>query len=300
VPAWVIQRGGTAFGWVEPGRSLAAMRPMTFGYGVTGHLYYPGNTSAGTRLPAVIWLHGYSYPLGYMWVYRTDTHPILALVNAGYAVLAFDQVGFGSRMSDFAPFYKRHPHWSLMGRMVEDTTRAVDVLSADAAIDPDRIAVFGYTIGGTVGLYAAALDPRIRSVVSISGFTPMRTDTADRGTGGLARYSEERALLPRLGFFVGHEGRLPYDFDDVLAAIAPRSVLVVEPTMDRATTPGDVRQAVIRARRVYELYSAADKLAIHEPVDYTRLTNATQDWAVRWMNQIHAPSPVAVTAAPGQ
>ena len=98
VPAWVIQRGGNSFGWVEPGRSLAAMRPMNFGYGVTGHLYFPNNTPAGTRLPAVIWLHGYSYPLGYMWVYRSDPHPILALVNAGYAVLAFDQAGFGSRM----------------------------------------------------------------------------------------------------------------------------------------------------------------------------------------------------------
>ena len=296
MPAWVIQRGGTAFGWVEPGRSLAAMRPMNFGYGVTGHLYYPNNTPAGTRLPAVIWLHGYSYPLGYMWVYRSDPHPILALVNAGYAVLAFDQAGFGSRMGEFAPFYKRHPHWSLMGRMVEDTTRAVDALSADAAIDPTRISVFGYTIGGTVGLYAAALDPRIKSVVSISGFTPMRTDTAGRGTGGLARYSEERALLPRLGFFIGNESRLPYDFDELIATIAPRPVLVVEPTMDRATTPADVRQAVERARQVYGLYSASDKLTLHEPVDYTRLTAATQDAAVRWMNQIHAPTPVASTA----
>ena len=283
VPAWVIQRGGTSFGWVEPGRSLAAMRPITFGYGVTGHLYYPNNTPAGTRLPVVIWLHGYSYPLGYMWVYRSDTHPILALVNAGYAVLAFDQAGFGSRMGEFAPFYKRHPHWSLMGRMVEDTVRAVDALAADPAIDPARISVFGYTIGGTVGLYAAALDPRIKSVVSISGFTPMRTDTADRGTGGLARYSEDRALLPRLGFFIGSESRLPYDFDELIAAIAPRSVLIVEPTMDRATTPADVREAVARAKQIYTLYSAADKLTLYEPVDYTRLTNATEDWAVRWM-----------------
>ena len=34
---------------------------------------------------------------------------MIALVNAGYAVLAFDQAGFGSRMGEFAPFYKRHP-----------------------------------------------------------------------------------------------------------------------------------------------------------------------------------------------
>ncbi len=84
------------------------------------------------------------------------------------------------------------------------------------------------------------------------------------------------------------------DFDELIAAIAPRSVLIVEPTMDRTTTPADVRQAVERARKVYSLYSAADRLALQEPVDYTRLTSATQDRAVQWMNQIHSPSPVPV------
>ncbi len=53
--------------------------------------------------------------------------------------------------------------------------------------------------------------------------------------------------------------------------------------MDRATTPADVRQAVERARQVYGLYSASDKLTLHEPDDYTRLTAATQDGAIRWM-----------------
>ena len=166
---------------------LAAMRPLTFGYGVTGHLYYPNNTPEGTRLPAVIWLHGYSYPLGYMWVYRSDPHPILALVNAGYAVLAFDQIGFGSRMGEFAPFYKRHPHWSLMGRMVEDTTRAVDALSADPAIDPSRISVFGYTIGGTV---RDAQSQGISQVtMSLTG-----SQSGSTSTSGSGRYSRDSFL----------------------------------------------------------------------------------------------------------
>ena len=59
-----------------------------------------------------------------MWVYPNDLHPILALVKAGYAVLAFDQSGFGSRMSETGPFYDRYPHWSQMGRMVEDARAA--------------------------------------------------------------------------------------------------------------------------------------------------------------------------------
>ncbi len=292
VPAWVIQNGGDAYGWIEPGRSLAAMRKIDFGYNVSGDLYYPKNTPPNSRLPAVIWLHGYSYPLGYMWVYRTDMHPILALVQAGYAVLAFDQAGFGSRMGEAAPFYDRYPHWSLMGRMVEDARGAVDALAADKMIDPDRISIFGYTLGGAVGLYAAALDPRVKAVVSVSGFTPMRTDTADRGAGGLARYSEVRGLIPRLGFFIGHEAQVPYDYDGLIAAIAPRPVLVVEPTMDRVSTPADVRSAVARARKVYALYDAGDNLALYEPQDYTRLTTSTQDRAVAWMNGFEKPAPV--------
>jgi dienelactone hydrolase len=299
VPAWVIARGGNAYGWVEPGRSLAAQRPLAggFSYNGVGTIYYPSNTPEGTKLPVAIWLHGYSYPLGYMWVYRSDTHPILALVNAGYAVLAYDQVGFGSRMKDFQSFYDRTPHWSLMGQMVEDVRKAVDALANDPGLDPNRISVFGYSIGGTVGLYAAALDPRITSVVSVSGFTPMRTDTASRGLGGIARYSDERGLLPRLGFFIGNEARIPYDFPELIASIAPRSVLIVEPTMDRAGSSAEVRSAVLEARQVYALYNASDKLALDEPEDYVRLTNATQNRAVQWMNAIHRPAPVPFTPA---
>lgn len=296
VPAWVIQRGGTTFGWFDPSpanpaKSIAAMRTVTFSHNVTGHLYYPNNTPAATKLPIAIWLHGYSYPLGYMWVYRNDLHPVLALVQAGYAVLAYDQIGFGSRMGDFAPFYDRQPKWSLMGQMVEDVRRAVDTLSNDAALDADRVSVFGYSVGGTVGLYAAALDPRIKNVVAISGFTPMRTDVASRGTGGLARYSDEHALIPRLGFFIGNEKRLPYDFPEIIASIAPRHVLVVEPTMDRTSTPADVRAAVTEAKKVFALYNAADNLTIHEPVDYTRLPTNTQNAAVQWLNQQVKPTP---------
>jgi pimeloyl-ACP methyl ester carboxylesterase len=283
VISWVIQRGGNSFGWLEPQRNQTVSRPINFGYGVRGDLYYPANTPANTKLPTVIWLHGYSYPLGYMWVYHNDLHPILALVRAGYAVLAYDQSGFGSRMGESAPFYDRYPHWSQMGRMVEDARAAIDALQKDSLVDPQRISLFGYSMGGMVGLYTAALDARVQSVVSISGFTPMRTDTAARGTGGVARYSNDRGLIPRLGFFVGHEAQIPYDFDGVIAAIAPRPAMIVEPQLDRDGTPAEVHAAVEDARKVYALYGASAKLSLAEPWDYTRLPDKTQDELVKWM-----------------
>ncbi len=284
VISWVISNGGTSYGWLAPQAAQTVSRPINFGYGVRGDLYYPANTPAGAKLPTVIWLHGFSYPLGYMWVYRTDLHPILALVQAGYAVLAYDQSGFGSRMNESAAFYDRYPHWSQMGRMVEDTRAAIDALQKDTLVDPQHIYLFGYSLGGTVGLYTAALDDRVKGVVSISGFTPMRADTASIGDGGIARYSQERGLIPRLGFFIGHESVIPYDFDEVIASIAPRPVLVVQPQLDRDASPAAVREAVDRASKVYALYGASGRLSLQDPWDYNRLPTQTQDEIVKWMS----------------
>ena len=55
-------------------------------------------------------------------------------------------------MSEAGPFYDRYPHWSQMGRMVEDTRAAIDALEKDSQVDPQRIYLFGYSMGGTVGL----------------------------------------------------------------------------------------------------------------------------------------------------
>ncbi len=282
VPAWVIAAGGQSYGWPAPEKDGVDSRRIRFG-GVTGDLYYPAGTPEGKKLPAVIWLHGFHYPLGYMWVYRSDLHPVLALVKAGYAVLAYDQTGFGTRWNEAEHFYDRFPHWSRMGKMIEDLHAAVDVLQKDSLVDAGHISVYGFTMGGTLGLYAAALDERISGVVAICGFTPMRADTPDKGMSGMTRYSHLYGLIPRLGLFAGNESQLPYDFDDLIALIAPRPVLIVQPQKDRDADPKEVRAAVSRAQKVYTFSGAEKKLELQEPDDYGRLTNATQDRIIQWI-----------------
>lgn len=280
---WVIQQRGDSYGWLEPEKSRTASRYLNFGYDVKGALYYPKDTPRGKKLPTAIWLHGLSYPLGYMWPYHFSLHPILALVEAGYAVLSYDQSGFGTRMSEARPFYERYPQWSRMGRLVEDARMAVEALQKDSLVDPDQIYIFGYSMGGMVGLYTAALDTRVKGLISICGFTPMRTDTAETGTGGLGRFCYERGLLPRLGFFVGHEKRIPYDYHDLMGLIAPRPVMVVQPLLDRDAVPGDVRTSVEQVSKVYKLHGAADNLQLWEPWDYNRLPGYVQNKAIEWM-----------------
>jgi len=278
-------RSGASYGWRKPESDLAATNlGIRFGQGLAGDFFYPASTPAGAKVPVVIWLHSYGYATGYWWAYRGGLNPILALVKGGYGVFAFDQLGFGRRILDGKHYADRFPHWSQFGQMIDDTRAAIDHLHTNATVDPQRIYLFGYSMGATLGIYTAALDGRIRGVVSICGFTPMRLDTADRGTGGIARYSHQHAFIPRLGFFVGHEDKVPYDFHELLAAIAPRPMLVVQPQLDRDANPADVRTAVAQARRVYDLYGAGAKLALEEPWDYNRLPDRLQEWIIqKWM-----------------
>jgi len=113
----------------------------------------------------------------------------------------------------------------------------------------------------------------------------MRTDTVDKGTGGIARYFREHDLLPRMGAFAGKEARLPYDYDELIAAIAPRPVYVLSAQFDRDATPADVKKAVEQARKVYSLYNASNNLMLDEPWDYNRLPQGTQDRVINWMRE---------------
>ena len=109
-----------------------------------------------------------------------------------------------------------------------------------------NVILAGYSIGGLQALTATALDKhmQIAAVASFSGWTPLRTDTPDRPTGGIARYSHLHGLLPRLGLFVGKERDIPFDVDELLKAAAPRPTLLVTPQRDADATYVDVAHAI--------------------------------------------------------
>lgn len=254
-----------------------AKRSINFGNYVAGDLYFPTNADqAGRKLPVVVWLHPISVSNGYVPAYRRGEAPHLALARMGCAVLAFDQIGNGSRVEELRNFYARYPQWSILGKHVEDTLAAVEALGKIEFIDPRRIWLLGYATGGMTALHAAALDERVAGVVSVAGFTPMRTDTLDKGTGGIARWSVWMPLLPKLGAFIGNEPRLPYDFHEVLGFIAPRPTLVFAPKIDGQATMGDVKRCVEEAGGAYELLAAKGALRFEEVDDYNHFSPETQ------------------------
>jgi dienelactone hydrolase len=268
--ARVVREG---MGWAE----------IPFGDDLKADLFYPGDKPGG-KWPVVIWLHAYSYQNGWSvaspWEstgadYRLEQRPsIPALVKRGVAVLAFDQIGFGARVGNARDFYRRYPRWSLMGKMVADTRAAIDALAALDVVDASRISLMGYSLGAKVGILTAALDPRVHALAAVCGFDPLRLDTADRGVEGIRHYSHLHGLMPRLGFFIGNESRLPFDFDEPLALAASRPVLLIAPTHDRYARVADVRAEV----------QAVPGVTLETPMDFNRFGRKLQARVADWLS----------------
>jgi dienelactone hydrolase len=284
--------GLTSAGWLGDlhGRPLkldgGGATELPFGDDLAGELYYAGadGKPASQGMPAVIWLHPHAYPTGYS---RHARRPFQALIRRGFAVFAFDQIGFGTRVLDGRMFYNRYPGWSLLGKMVADTRAAVDALTAlggSGVVDPNRIYLAGYALGGKVALWTAAQDARVAGMASMNAFSPLRLATEDKGIEGLEHYSHLHGFAPRLGFFIGGEQRhLLVDYDEILAAVAPRPALILAATLDRYHPAGDVRGAVEAAAKAYTLLGAKEALELHTPVDFNRFEADRQDELVEWL-----------------
>jgi len=238
---------------------------VTFGDGLKADLYYPANAKG--KLPVVIWLHPYAYATGYS---RYAKPTIEALAARGYAALCFDQIGFGTRIHQAKAFYDRYPRWSLLGKMVADTRAAIDAVSAIEELDASRVYLAGYSLGGKVAIWTAALDDRVKAVVAASAFTPLRAVSAE--TEGLRHYTYLHNLLPRFGPFIGREKNLPIDYDEILEAIAPRPVYLRAPLLDRYADPEAVRAA-----------ARGSHITLDIPRDFNRLPLAAQQKAFDWL-----------------
>ncbi len=121
------------------------------------------------KLPVVILMHGWNLFWGKNEDWVQDWIPLLT--EQGYAVLAPDHFLYGERKieggfdqgSNRGPYYYRD--W--MCQTVVDLRRGIDYLLSRPDIDPERIAVFGGSLGGWIGSILTAVEPRIKASILI-------------------------------------------------------------------------------------------------------------------------------------
>jgi dienelactone hydrolase len=176
----------------------------------------------------------------------------LELARRGYVTLAPDYPYFGDYKAD--PYTMGYASATMKG--IWNHMRCVDLLVSLSDVDGERIGCIGHSLGGHNTLFVAAFDRRIKACVSNCGFTSFPKYYG----GNLTGWSSDK-YMPRIAKEYGKDPRrMPFDFAEVLASVAPRAVMVIGNTKDANFDVSGVRDCVAGAEPVFELLGAKGKL----------------------------------------
>jgi dienelactone hydrolase len=222
-------------------------------------LYLPTNRPDDERLPAVMALHQ-TVAIGKREVDGQGTPDQCygrELAERGYVVLAPDYPSFGDYKCDFTD--PKFASGTIQGAY--NHMRCVDFLAGHPRVDPQRIGAIGHSLGGHNAMFLAAFDPRVRATVSSCGWTPFH----EYYGGDLAGWTTNK-YMPRLRTHYGSDpDRVPFDFYEVVAALAPRAFLSISPLHDHNFDVEGVRTAIPVIKEVYQLFDAAPALEARYP-----------------------------------
>ena len=239
-----------------------------------------GQTSQG---PAMLCLHqttgiGKDEPAGLGGLENLRYAHELAM--RGFVCLVPDYPSFGEYPYDFKVQGQHYDSGSM--KAIWNNIRAVDVLETLPQVDPNRIGCIGHSLGGHNTLFTAAFDGRIRAVVTSCGFTAMH----DYYKGDLAGWTSDR-YMPRIRDVYGNDpDRIPFEFQEVLAAIAPRSIFVNAPVGDTNFDNPGVRKVVAEASRAFSIYgSVAGKITARYPESGHDFPDDVREEAYQWLEE---------------
>ena len=221
--------------------------------------YFVVPTGHSGRGPAILYnhYHGGRYTQGkeelFMKAFEGIGHSLETgkeLVKQGYVICAIDAYAFGERRfqgpkgreeegreteeSLFRAFIWQGK--TLWGMMVRDDLLALNYLLSRPEVDPERVAAMGMSMGSTRSWWAAALDDRIKCVVSVACLT---------------RYQD----LIRTGDVRKHG----IDIESVVGLIAPRPHLTLTGDSDERSPVSGVRTINAFQTYLYQLYGRQDE-----------------------------------------
>ena len=248
---------------------------MSDGFRLAGILHTPADLAPGDKRPAVLVLHGFGTGKD------GSTPEILAnmFCDWGYIALRFDMRSCGDSEGEKGLLRCLD--------QVEDTRNAVTWIAEQDGVDPERIGAIGHSLGGHNALFVAVFDERIKVIVSSCGWTPFH----DYYGGKIAGWTSDR-YMPRLkGKYGLDPDRVPFDFYEVVAALAPRAFFSSSPLGDHNFDVAGVRKGILEARKVYKLFGADKSLQVRYPDCGHDFPDELREEAYKVIDSVLQPEP---------
>ena len=144
------------------------------------------------------------------------------LPNYGYNVFAFSYRGFGRSYGKIEP-----------KGILEDAVAAITYIRSRTDIDTDRIFIYGQSLGGTLAISAAAINPKgVRAVVVEAAFY------------SYSSLMDER----RPGEGYGYEPDDIYSAGNYVSKLSPVSLLIIHGTGDSVTPYSESEKLFAKAK----------------------------------------------------
>lgn len=247
---------------------------------VTADLYVP--QTGKPPYPAILYPNGH----GDRGKVQTQTECI-ALAKYGFVVLNYDPIGQGERLiffdkdlgaSKIGPGVLEHQMVGLQSLLagqsvaryrIWDGMRGIDLLQTLKEVDPKRIGVTGCSGGGTLTVYIAALDDRVK-VAAPACYVTSWEDQLD-GTGP---QDAEQEFPDQLLNGIDHA--------DFVTLFAPKPYLIRSTTEDFFPIEG-ARKTYEEARRIYSLFGAEDRISWFKEPGTHGTPKANRESMYAWM-----------------
>jgi dienelactone hydrolase len=191
-------------------------------------------------------------------------------------------------LANYAPDLKGLGYASGTMKAIWDNTRALDLLASLPFVKTSAgFGAIGHSLGGHNAIYTAVFEPRISAIVSSSGFDSY----LDYYGGKAAVWAPEKGwcqerYMPRLLNYAGRLSDIPYDFHELLGALAPRPVFVNAPLRDSNFQWQSVDRCLAAAREVYALHHAADRVTVAHPDSEHDFPDAQRETAYRLFDSV--------------
>jgi dienelactone hydrolase len=230
--------------------------------------------------PAVLCLHGTDQTMGHGTV--VGLHPqkqhsryAAELAERGFVTVAPAY----TLMANYQPDIAELGYVSGTIKAVWDNSRALDLLEGLEQVDAAAgFAAIGHSLGGHNSVYTAVHEPRLRVVVSNCGLDSYQ----DYYDGDIKGWTQP-CYMPGLARYALKD--IPFDFHDLVGALAPRSCLIIAPLHDDNFKWRSVDAVADAARQAYVLYGATDKLQVEHPDCAHDFPEEMRRWAYEFIEK---------------
>lgn len=226
---------------------------------VPAYLLIPKPALAGSNAFGVLCLHQ-THAAGQKVVVGLGESPddayAVELARRGYVCLAPPY----PLLANYQPDLKALGWASGTLKAVWDNQRALDLLEAFPFVQRGRFAAIGHSLGGHNAIFTAVFDERIKVVITSCAFDSF----LDYMDGNITGWTQER-YLPRLEGYKKRVSEIPFDFHELVAALAPRALFASAPRGDTNFKWRSVDAIAAAARLVFQLYEEPERLRIEHP-----------------------------------